>query len=99
MTEKYLKLRGIRNSHDFLFTRHAATNVLVVKARSLCYTGMFENAPIHVHEGKDVDECAIADQDYASRGKLRPLSESKRKHLEQMYRDFIPSDRHLNFLN
>jgi len=61
--------------------------------------GMFENAPIYVHEGKDVDECTIPDQDYASQGNLRPLSESKRKHLEQMYRDFIPSDRHLNFLN
>ena len=72
--------------------------MIVVKARRLCYTGMFENAPIHVHEGKDVDECTIPDQEaenYASVGKLRPLSESKHKHLEQMYRDFIPSYRHL----
>ncbi len=33
---------------------------------------------------------------YTALGKVRSLSESKRKHLQQMYKDFIPTDRHLH---
>ena len=82
MTKKYSKLPGIRNLHDFLFTRHAATGMLVTKARKFCYTGVFENAPIHVLKDNDIHDCAIPDQaseNYTSLAKVRPLSDSKHK--------------------
>lgn len=101
MSNKYSKLPGIRDSHDFLFTKHAATNMLVAKARKFCHSGLFEDAAIHVCTDKDVHDFAIPDQEsenYTSLGKLRPLSESKCKNLEQTYRDFVPSNRRLDIL-
>ena len=53
----------------FFFTKHPVTNALIAKNRKFCHTGMFENAGIHVHRGKDIHECAIPDQeseDYTS---------------------------------
>lgn len=65
--------------------------------------GTFENATIHVINGRDIQDCAIpnqASENYmVNLGKVRSLSDSKRKHLEQMSKDFIPSDRHLPFIN
>ena len=64
--------------------------------------GTFENATIHVLNGRNIEECVIPDQaseNYACLGKVRSLSESKRKHLEQMSKDFIPSKRQLPFIN
>ena len=61
--------------------------------------GPFENATIHVLYGQDVQECVITSENYVSPGKLRTLSDSKQIHLEQMSKDFIPSDRHLPFVN
>ena len=64
--------------------------------------GYFENATIHVVNGRNKEECAIPDQEtnnYATLGKVRSLSESKRKHLEQMLKDIIPTDRHIPFIN
>ena len=90
MGKKYSKLPGIQSLHDFHFTKHPVTNALIAKTRKFCHIGMFENAGIHVHRGKDIHECAIPHQEsenYTSLGKLRPLSEFKHKHLEQMYRD------------
>ena len=59
--------------------------------------GTFENATIHVLNGRDVQECVIPSENYVSLGKLRTRSDSKQKHLEQMSKDFISSDRHLPF--
>ena len=78
------------------------TNVFIAKVRKNCAIGSFENAAIHVINGRDIQECAIPDQDaenYATLGKVRSLSESKCKHLEQMSKDFIPAYRQLPFIN
>ena len=99
---KYLKLPGIRSLHDFIFTLNPVTNAVIAKVRKNCSTGTFENAAIHVVNGRDSQEYAIpnqASENYISLGKVRCLSDSKRKHLEQMSKDFIPTDRHLPFIN
>ena len=85
---KYSKLPGIRSLHDFVFTKNS---VVVAKVQNFCYVGPFQ----------DATESVIPDSEsksYKSLGKLRSLSESKRKHLEQMSKDFIPNDRWLPFL-
>ena len=98
---KYSKLPGIRSLHDFIFTKNPVTQKVVAKVRSKCFEGRFDNATINVVRGRDMHEIVIPDpvnESYAGLGKVRQLTESKRKHLEQMYRDFIPANRRLPFL-
>ena len=96
---KYSRLPGIRSLHDFVFT--SVINKVVAKVWKFCYTGRFEDATIHVISGRDATESVIPNtesESYRSLGKLRSLSESKCKHLEQMSKNFIPHDRWLPFL-
>lgn len=98
LLSKYSKLPGIRNLHDFLFVKHAVTKQLVAKVRENCYEGAFNDSPIHVLRGRSLEENCIADQDsvsYSTLGKERELTETKYKHLQQMYRDFIPEHRRM----
>ena len=97
---KYSKLPGIRSLHDFVFTVSASTNELVCKVRKLCYTGSFDNALIRVQAGRSESENVIPNvtQNYSRLNKLRQLSDTKLSHLRQMSSSFIPSDRHLPFL-
>ena len=98
---KYSKLPGIRSLHDFVFTKNSVTNKVVAKVRKFCYAGPFQDATIHVVSGRDATESVIPNEEnesYKSLGILRSLSESKRKHLEQMSKNFIPHDRWLPFL-
>ena len=100
--DKYSKLPGIRSLHDFIFTKNSAVDRVVAKVRKFCYGGTFEDAKIHVNSGRDTSECAIPDQEsnnYRCLQKLRSLSDSKSKHLQQMYKDFISRDRWLPFLS
>ena len=95
---KYSKLPGIRSLHDFIFTKDPTTDRVIAKVRYSCYAGAFQNASIHVVTGRNVTESAIPDQEFANYkilGKLKTLSDSKRKHLDQMYKNFIPDDRQL----
>ncbi len=99
---KYSKLPGIRSLHDFIFVKNPVTNAVLAKVRHLCASGTFNNSTIRVVNGRDAQESAIPDQasdNYASQRKVRQLTDSKRKHLEQMSKDFIPEDRHLPFIN
>ena len=77
------------------------TTKLVAKVGSKCFEGRFSTAAIIVVHGRDIQENVIPDTvngSYASLGKVRELTESKRKHIHQMYRDFIPAERHLPFI-
>ena len=93
---KYFKLLEICNLHDFNFTKNPATDKAIVIVRKKCYAGTFENIPIHVVSAQDVTENA---KSFIILGILKPLSDSKCKHLEQMYKDFILYDRWLPSLN
>ena len=99
---KYSKLPGICSLHDFIFTKNPATDKVIAKVRKNCYAGTFENASIHVVAGQNGTENAIPNQEFANYsilGKLKPLSDSKHKNLDQMYKDFILADLRLPFLN
>ena len=78
------------------------TSVVLAKVRKLCYAGPFEQSPSHVLRGRDVKESVIPDlesNNYCVLGLTRTLTETKLKHLKQMYRDFISSNRHPTFLD
>ena len=95
---KYSKLPGIHSLHDFIFTKNPATDRVIAKVRCSCYAGAFQNASIYVVTGRDVTESAIPDKELANYkilGKLKTLSDFKRKNLDQMYKNFIPDDRQL----
>ena len=88
--------------HDFVFKKNSVVDRVVAKVRKFCYGGTFEDAKIHVNSGRDTSECAIPDQEsynYKCLGKMRSLSDSKSKHLQQMYKEFISRDRWPPFLS
>ena len=97
--KKFSKLPGIRSLHDFVYAKSASS--VVATMRRLCYTGPYERLTSHVLRSKNASECIIPDpvsQSYTALGKNRPLTDSKLKHLVQMYRAFIPSHCHLRLL-
>ena len=101
LPHKFSKLLGIRSLHDFIYVTHPVTSNVVARMRKLCYSGPFKNSTGHVLQSRDSADIAIPNHDSSNYARLRmikALSDSKIKHLQQMYRDFIPSDRYLNFL-
>ena len=56
---------------------------------------------MHIASGRDISEDVIPDPDrenYLALHKIKSLSDSKMKHLQQMYKDFVPRDRCLPFI-
>ena len=53
VAEKYLKLR---NLHDFVFSKHCGTGAVVTRTRTLCYTGPFSPATMHILTGRNPTE-------------------------------------------
>ncbi len=99
---KYAKLPGIRSLHYFVVVKNPITNEAKLRVRDDCYEGAFQNTRNQLQQGRDIEEEVIPDsnsQNYAVLGKVRELTESKYKHLQQMYKNFIPSDRHLPMIN
>ena len=102
LSQKYSKLPGIRELHDFVYVIHPVTSEVVARVRELCYTGPFRISTSHVLRGVDKHYNAFPDlqtQNYVYLRKTRALTDLKKKHLNQMYRDFIPSERWLTFLS
>lgn len=101
VAKKFSKLPGIRSQHAFVFSTKRSGSV-EAEVRDLCYSGPFEQSASHVLRGRDESECIIpdsVDHSYSSLGYTRSLTDSKLKHLKQMYRDLIPTDRRLHFLD
>ena len=100
-TTKYSKIPGIRSLHDFMYVPHPVTSAVVARVRKSCHSGPFEHSMTHILKGISAEECIFPDQEhdtYTALGK-KSLTESKMNHLQSMYKDFIPPDRHLLFIN
>jgi len=72
--------------------KNSVTKKVLVKVRDDCFEGEFRDASIHVLRGKSTEESIIpnsASQNYAALGKTREITETKHKHLQQMFRDYI----------
>ena len=96
LSKKYSKLLGIQKLHDFVYVKNPVTLNVVAKVRRLCYTGSYENSTSHVLRTIDPHSNAIPDvstQSYTALNKTRNLTDSKIKHLKQMYVDYIAEDR------
>ena len=102
LSEKFGKLSGIRSLHDFVYTTNPVTSKVVARTHTLCSGGRFKDSYGHVLSGKDPNEVIIPDQtscSFNALSKTRALTDSKIKHLEQMYRDFIQTDCYPSFLS
>ena len=97
VAKKYSKMPGIRNLHDFVFSKHCVTGEVVARTRTMCYSGQFTPATMHILAGQNATE-RIEPQTYEVLKKKRSLSESKMSNLKQMYQNFIPAERWLEFL-
>ena len=95
LSEKYTKLPGIRVMHDFFFVRDKSKCSMTV--RNLCYTG-----PTHPATMKPKQSSGMvnfhAEENYITTNKTRSLTAAKLNNLQQMYSNFIPTDRWLPFL-
>ena len=95
VAKKYSKMP---NLHDFVFSKHCVTGEVVARTCMPCYSGQFSHATMHILAGQNRTESIIADetQTYTELGKKRSLSESK---MSQMYQNFIPAERWLEFVS
>lgn len=85
---------------DFVFIKNTIDNTVVAKVRKTCFSGQYENTTMHIATGH-VSENIIPDPDnesYRALQKVKVLSETKRKHLQQMYKDFVPRNCCLPFI-
>lgn len=53
LSEKYSKIPGIWQLHDFIFVKHPTTLCVVAGVQELCYTGSFREFTSHVLSRKD----------------------------------------------
>ena len=53
LSEKYSKIPGIWQLHDFIFVKHPTTLCVVARVQELCYTGSFREFTSHVLSRKD----------------------------------------------
>ena len=98
LEEKYTKLPGIRELHDFLVFKHATTGSVLVKVRKHCYDGMLSDSVMRVKKPEEDAKPDDLGDSYATLGTVKQLSSMKLTHLRQMYANFIPSDRRLSFI-
>jgi len=97
LTKKYSKVEGIHALHNFIFIINPMTSAVLAEVHCV---GSFELSPSHVLRGQNVEQSVIpnlATNNYRVLNCTRLLTETKLRHLKQMYKDFIPSDRHPNF--
>lgn len=93
--EKYTKLPGIRELHDFIVICHLSTNHAIMKVQEHCFEGTLQETPMKVAKGHLAMEIAIpcsAVDTYQQRNKVEKLSSTKAAHLQQMYANFVPEE-------
>ena len=73
------RLPGIRSLHDFLFVKNSGNNTVVAKVRKTCFSGPFENTTENIIPDPDSES-------YHALQKMKDLSETKLKHLQQCTR-------------
>ena len=93
--EKYTKLPGFRELHDFIILRHPATNHAIMKIHEHCFEGTLKETPMKVAKGHIPGENAIpsSEDTYEQRKKVGEISSIKAAHLHQMYCDYVPEER------
>ena len=69
---------------------------VLVTTRGMCFKGILENAKIHIVKGHTPEENVIPSREetYENTNQLRQISSTKLGHLQQMYINFIPQERH-----
>ena len=93
---KYSKFPGIREKHDFLFVKCSVSGKVLAKTCGMCFKGTLENAKMHIVKGYTPEENVIPSREetYENTNRLRQISSTKLGHLQQMYTNFIPQERH-----
>ena len=96
----YTKLPGIPSLHDFVFIKNSIDNTVVAKVRKTCFSGRYKKYH-NVH-------CQWmwcqrkyhpwSSESYHALQRVKVLSETKCKHLQQTYKDFVPRDQCMPFI-
>lgn len=100
VSQKYSKLPGIRELHDFVIVRKPSTKNAMMLVRRFCHEGAPQPTSMSLNHGMSPEfNCFPAlSETYLQLGKTRELQSTKLAHLQQMFKNYIPPERLLNFL-
>jgi hypothetical protein len=95
VSEKYSKLPGIRDLHDFFVIRNPTTGNAMMSIQDHCYEGVARPTTLKLNKGMDAgfDTFPTSNETYTHLGRIRTLTSTKLAHLRQMCTNFIPQDR------
>ena len=100
VSQKYSKLPGIRELHDFLIVRNPTTKNAMMFVREFCHEGAPKPTSLKVNNASSPEvNCFPSPSDsYLQLGKTRALQSTKLAHLHQMFNSYIPPERCFDFL-
>ena len=100
VSQKYSKLPGIRELHDFLIVRNPTTKNAMMLVRELCYEGAPKPTSMKLNRATSPEfNCFPSPSDtYLQLGKMRVLQSTKLAHLHQMFNSYIPPERFFDLL-
>lgn len=100
VSQKYSKLPGIRELHNFLIVRNPTTNNAMMLLREFCHGGPAKPTTLSLNSGVSpgFNCCPGPSETYHQLGKTRVLQSTKLAHLQQMCSSYIAPERWFEFL-
>lgn len=100
IAQKYSKLPGIRELHDFLIVCNPSTQNAMMLTREYCHGGAAKPATMKLNNNFTSDfNCFCAtNETYLELEKIRTLQSTKLSHIQQMCNNYIPPERWFDFL-
>ena len=100
VSQKYSKLPGIRDLHDFAIVRNPTTNNATMLVREFCHGGATKPTTLSLNHGvsPELNICPGPCETYDQLGKTRALQPIKLAHLKQMYNNYIAPEQWFDFL-
>ena len=100
VSQKYSKLTGIRELHDFLIVRNSTTNNAMMLVHEFCHGEAAKPTTLSLNSGvsPEFNCCPGPSETYHQLGKTRVLQSTKLAHIQQMCSSYIPPERWFEFL-
>ena len=99
ISQKYSKLPGIRNLHDFLIVKNPSSMNAMMLVQDFCYEKAAKPAmPLNSDIPPSYNCCPTPDENYCELCKTRSLRPAKLAHLQQMFSKYIEPEKCFDFL-
>ena len=101
VSQKYSKLPGIRELHDFHIVTNPTANNAMMLVGEFCHGGAAKPTTLSLNSGGVSPEfncCPGPSETYHQLGKTKVLQSTKLAHIQQMCSSYIPPERWFEFL-